>query len=322
MNFSDDILWVFSSKAFLPSDIIGGIYPATYLNIKRLIFLSNHDAIKTLDNLKPKLIILGKCLNSNIINLVNEAKKREIKVISIFDDWHFEPITEREKIKFDFNFKLSELSDNIVVKSYEAQKLIKKNLNIDSKIINDSIRYKTLEIKHRIEKKPNLLWFGTSSNYDTLIFSIDEISSQNIDCNLSIVTNVTDELKIMIQKSNLKNINIKFVDFSDKKLTEEALISDIILIPQFSDNRRAVKSSNRFVDAINFGRLVITNKDNLHVDLKKYYFKGLLTDGIDWAKKNPEKLLFMLESGQKYVRNEYSIDAISMTWMKLIQNTI
>ena len=244
MNFSDDILWVFSSKAFLPSDIIGGIYPATYLNIKRLIFLSNHDAIKTLDNLKPKLIILGKCLNSNIINLVNEAKKREIKVISIFDDWHFEPITEREKIKFDFNFKLSELSDNIVVKSYEAQKLIKKNLNIDSKIINDSIRYKTLEIKHRIEKKPNLLWFGTSSNYDTLIFSIDEISSQNIDCNLSIVTNVTDELKIMIQKSNLKNINIKFVDFSDKKLTEEALISDIILIPQFKNKEfKSIKKS-------------------------------------------------------------------------------
>ena len=45
-------------QSILPIDIIGGIYPATYLKIKRLIFLSNHDTVKTLDSLNPKLIIL------------------------------------------------------------------------------------------------------------------------------------------------------------------------------------------------------------------------------------------------------------------------
>ncbi len=322
MNFSDDILWVFSSKAFLPSDIIGGIYPATYLKIKRLIFLSNHDTVKTLDSLNPKLIILGKCLNSNIINLVDEAKKRSIKVISVFDDWHFNPQTDREKIKFGFNIKLSQLSDKIVVKSDKAKKLIKKNLNIESQIINDSIRYKSLKPKHLINKKPNLLWFGTSSNHDTLISYINEISPQGIESNLSIVTNVTKDLKHWIHKSNLKKINIKLINFSDKTLVEEAQLSDIIIIPQLKDNRRAVKSSNRFIDSINFGRLVITNIDNLHVDLKKYYFAGSLIDGIKWAKNNPKKLFHKLESGQNYVRKKYSIESISSIWKELIKKTI
>ena len=41
----------------MSSDLIGGIVPANYLNIKKLIFLANHNVNKTLDKLNPKIII-------------------------------------------------------------------------------------------------------------------------------------------------------------------------------------------------------------------------------------------------------------------------
>lgn len=320
MNNFDHILWVFSSKAFLPSDIIGGIYPANFLKIKQLIFLSNHDPSKTLDILKPKLIILGKCLNSNIINLTLEAKKRKIYIISIFDDWHFEPQSSREKIKFNFNKELAFLADTLIVKSEGAKKLIKKNLNIESRIINDCVRYKSLEPRSKISDEPKLLWFGTSSNHDTLITAINEIIETNVYFSLSIVTNVTENIKNFIDNINKDKIKIKIIEFSESNLIKEAELSEVIIIPLFNDFKRLVKSSNRFVDAINFGRFIITNKTKLHDELKPYCYSGNIIDGINWGKKNQKKLFNMIVKGQNFVKNSYSIKSIALEWKKLIND--
>ena len=66
MNITNRILWVFSTEATIASDIVGGIMPANYLKIKKIIFLEKDNVTKTLDHYDPKIIIFGKCQFSNI----------------------------------------------------------------------------------------------------------------------------------------------------------------------------------------------------------------------------------------------------------------
>ena len=73
----------------MPSNVVGGIMPADYLGIQKVIFLENHEPLKFLKYYKPKLLVIGKVFHSNILYMAQEAKKLNIKIISVFDDWHF-----------------------------------------------------------------------------------------------------------------------------------------------------------------------------------------------------------------------------------------
>lgn len=86
-------LWIFSfpDPSLIPSEYVGGVKIANYLNIQKIIFLKNHDAEKTLDFYSPSVLIISKAIHPNIINLAKIARSRKIKVIGIFNDWHFEP---------------------------------------------------------------------------------------------------------------------------------------------------------------------------------------------------------------------------------------
>ena len=88
MTSKFDILWIFSfpKPANVPSYVVSGIMPADYLGIQKVVFLENHEPIKFLQYYKPKLLIIGKSFHSKILYMVQEAKKLNIKVISIFDD--------------------------------------------------------------------------------------------------------------------------------------------------------------------------------------------------------------------------------------------
>ena len=57
---------------------------------------------------KPKVIIVGNVFHSNVIELIKEARKLNIKIISIFDDWHFD---KQFKNNFIYNLEIAINSD-------------------------------------------------------------------------------------------------------------------------------------------------------------------------------------------------------------------
>ncbi len=317
-----NVIWVFSTTTIMSSDLIGGIVPANYLNIKKLIFLANHNVNKTLDTLNPKIIIFSRCMNSNIILLAKEAKKRNIKIISIFDDWHFKSSKKREEIKFKFNENLAFLSDKIVVKTESAAKILYQNTKLFSKIIPDSIRYTNISPVNKFSNVPNLIWFGSSSNHDSLIQAINEINNEKIICNIKVVTNITDDLTNLLKKEKFDNIKIKLIEFSDKNLISAMKISEIIILPIIEDFRRIVKSTNRIVDSLNFGRFLISSDTYLNEEFSNFCYRGNIGQGIKWLYKNKIKSINMLSKGQKYVKQTYHIEKTSFKWKKLIEELI
>ena len=324
MHFKNDILWIFSATnpEIIPSYVVGGIMPANYLKIQKIIFLKNHEPKSFLLEFKPKLIVINKVFHSKIILLAKEARDLNIKVISVFDDWHFGMhISKKIEQRFINNKILANNSNNIVVKTKKAADLIYQNTGLRAKIISDCLRFKSHSPIKEIIYPFKISWFGMYTNHDTLKYGIEEILEYDFNVNLKIITNKINELQKRLNYLNLKNINLEFIDWYEK-MDQEILKTDIVIIPYINDYQRIVKSYNRILDSINLGRFtIISNLGHLR-KFEDYCFIGNIGQGLEWAKKNNSLAIEKVKKGLKFVQNNYDIATISKEWKKLIDQTL
>jgi len=324
MNFNNDILWIFSATnpEVIPSYVVGGIMPADYLKIKKIIFLKNHDPKTFLLEFKPKLIVINKAFHSNITLLAEEARDLDIKIISVFDDWHFgTPISNKVEQRFINNKILANISNNIVVKTKKAAELIYQNIGLKANIISDCLRFKSHHPVKEIIYPFKVSWFGMYTNHDTLKYGIEEILEYDFNVNLKIITNKISNLQEKLNYLNLKNINLELIEWNEK-MDQEIIKTDIVIIPYINDHHRIVKSYNRILDSINLGRFtIISDLDHLR-KFEDYCFIGNIGQGLEWVKKNNNLAIEKVKKGLKFVRNNYDIKTISKQWEKLIDQTL
>lgn len=313
----DRVLWIFSfhNPGIMPSNVVGGIMPADMLGIKKLIFLDVHDPEKTLSNLNPKIIILSKVFHDKIIDLVKLAKKRKIKIISIFDDWNFDISSKTFNSKR--NLPVANYSDVIVVKTKSASKVLYKNTGLLSKVVPDMLRFKAHNLYSKINYPFNLCWFGMHTNHDSLIGELMKMNNTNLKINLKIITNFCDKLKIAINKTVYSNISFEFIDWHPQ-FDKEVVKSDIVILPYPKDNERLVKSSNRIIDSINLGRFVLLSDVVQFKEFKNYTFFGDISEGLKWLKKNSHLAKNKVQNGQEYVNKNYSNEVTAKKWKDII----
>ena len=321
VNSNNDILWIFSwpTPETIPSYVVGGIMPADYLKIQKVIFLENHDPKSFLLEFKPKLIIINKAFHSKVTLLAQEARDLNIKIISVFDDWHFD--YSKQFQFFEYNKIIANYSDALVVKTTTAANLVKNNIGLNPHVIHDCLRFNSQEPIRDIKYPFEICWFGMPTNHDSLEKGLNEIQKFDYECNIRIITNRHNLLKERINKLELKKINLSLIKWhksADKEITK----SDIVIIPYINDQRRSVKSHNRIIDSLNLGRLTIISKLPLTKDFEKYCFLGSIGDGLKWIKENKQLAINMLTEGSKFVKNNYNITTISNEWKKLIDQNL
>ena len=318
-EYSTQILWIFNHRYpnFIPSYVVSGIMPADYFGIKKIIFLESDNPDKFLDFYKPKLLIISKAMNNRDIRLLTDsAKSREIKIISIFDDWNFEN-PNRTKI----NLPIAINSDLIIAKTATASLEIKKNTSLNCIVIPDPLRFDSHKIFHQIQEPFNLSWFGMHTNHDTIINELPNLNKSNLQINLSLITNFTEKIEETSNYKAFNNLNIKLINW-DSNSNKNIVKSDIVILPIPNDKKRLVKSSNRIVDSLNLGRFTITSKTLQFKEFNDFVYTGKIVDGLKWALKNTDEAINKTIKGQKYVSENYSIKTICEKWKKIIINLI
>ncbi len=315
-------MWVFSTKVLVPSDLVGCIKPANYLNMKKAVLFPETDIDELLNNTNPKIIIFGKCLHENMIKLAAQAKKKNIITISCFNDWHFNALSTKQEKQFKLNYKLFKKSDYVVVKTNYAKEIIRLNLGSNSHVIPDCLRFNGLEIPESFQNDLEILWFGAPTNHDTLLKGLNEIEEKKIKINVNVVTIISDTIIQELNDKNFQYIRIRLFPFSDKTLLNLALQSKAIIIPLINDHARHVKSSNRIIDSLNFGRFLIKSYTDANREFDKYCYVGNIGEGIEWLRKNENESRNMIIEGQNYVQNNYSVESVSEIWLKFFEKII
>jgi len=308
------VFWVFNRLNFsvIPSYYASGILPSNYLKSSKLVFLEGHDPEKTLDNIDCEVLILLKAFDNGLLNLAECAKKRGIKIISVFDDWYFE-----NKERTELNIPLANLSDHIIVKTTAAETEIEKYFKIKTTVIPDPVRFYKNEIFNiNNNNKLNLCWFGTHSNHDTIINEINKLNKNFLEINITILTNYIHELKKEINLLDTTNLNITIKEWNENS-DKDIVQNEIIILPYPSDKRRLVKSSNRIVDSLNLGRFTILSPVPQFKKFKDFVYYGNILEGILWFKENQLLAKEKTILGQQYVDKNYSLDVVSQKWRDL-----
>jgi len=313
-------LWVLSHPLprIIPSYVVSAIIPSSLLQIPMTLFLKNSDPIKTIKKYSPDVIMVSKMFHNDVINLIKEAKRNNIKIISIFDDWFVDKniINKRHLI----NLEAEKLSNVNVVKTSEAAKVLKNNLAINSQIIPDYLRFDKAIIGDLHFNDPiKVSWFGMPTNFDTLLFGINQIVESNIACELSIISSQFRFLQKNLTTIDKTKINFKLIEWTEA-MDKEVIKSDVVIIPLLDDSRRKIKSSNRIIDAINLGKFVVMSDVHQFKEFKEFCYMGHIGEGLKWVQNNRQSAKEMVLKGQNYVDKQYSKEKITKLWRDIIYN--
>ena len=316
INISKDVIWIFSleNPMGLPSYIVSGILPADYNKIQKIIFLENDNPKNFLIEKKPKVIIVGKVFHSSIIKLIKEARKLNVKIISIFDDWHFD---EQYKNNSIYNLEIAINSNHIIAKTKKAIDTIYEHTKIKGRVIPDCLRYKTLTTIETFSNPYKLCWFGNFTNHPSLLKGIDEISKPLKKIELKIITNKLNDLKNSLIEIDQK-LSLEFIEWT-LSMHENIKKSEIIIIPLINDKKSLVKSSNRIIDSLNMGKFVIINDNDQFSEFRDYCYFGNINDGLEWVYNNKNLAISMIQKGQKYVIENFSLKTVGDKWKILIE---
>lgn len=270
------------------------IVVAKKIKYNEVLYLKNIEAKIVLDICDSKFRksgvgenMINICNMVNLITTTNEFLSREIKTYTGKDAYIIDDPTERKKLDPFF-----------------------PHLKIHDRKRKDTIK---------------LFYYGSEKNFVCLKFKkiiddIKKISNFNVFINIMI-----DRPKKYIDnlKDYIENNIIKIYDFDYYE--QERLIkdSDIILLPinskDFNKDLIYQKSPNRVIDAIQMGKIVITNsgvgsyekfKDFVYWNENHNY-----EEAINWILNNREQVIKKITEGQKYIDQHHTPEIIGKQWI-------
>jgi glycosyltransferase involved in cell wall biosynthesis len=243
----------------------------------------------------------------------------------------------------DSKFRKSEVGENMVnmcsmvnlvttTNQFLASE-IKTYTGKDAYIIDDPTERKKLDpffpnVKIHDRKRRDtikLFYYGSEKNFACLEFKkiiddIKKISNFNVFINVMIdrPEKYIDELKDYIENNIIKIYDFDY--YEQKKLIKD---SDIILLPinskDFNKDLIYQKSPNRVIDAIQMGKIVITNSGvGSYEKFKDFVYwndNHNYEEAINWILNNKEQVIKKITEGQKYIDQHHTPEIIGKQWI-------
>jgi glycosyltransferase involved in cell wall biosynthesis len=149
-------------------------------------------------------------------------------------------------------------------------------------------------------------------------------SSGDIGCRLELVASEQSRplgVEIATAVNNAKPAwSVEYTAWSPAAVEAAIARSDFVVLPQ--EHRTAwgrVKSHNRLVQTIRCGRLAIASPIPSYAELADYAWVGeSIADGLRWALQHPEHAAARVASGQAYVAEHFSPEAIGAKWARAL----
>jgi hypothetical protein len=267
---------------------------AKKIKYNEVLYLKNIEAKIVLDICDSKFRksgvgenMIDMCNMVNLVTTTNEFLAREIKTYTGKEAYVIDDPTERKKLDPFF-----------------------PHLKIHDRKRKDTVK---------------LFYYGSEKNFACLKFKkiiddIKKISNFNVFINIMIdrPKKYVDELKDYIENNIIK---IYDYDYDEQEILIKD--SDIILLPINSKdfNKHIVyqKSPNRVIDAIQMGKIVITNsgvasyekfKDFVYWNENHNY-----EEAINWILNNKEQVIKKITEGQKYIDQHHTPEIIGKQWI-------
>ena len=267
---------------------------AKKIKYNEVLYLKNIEAKIVLDICDSKFRksgvgenMIDMCNMVNLVTTTNEFLAKEIKAYTGKEAYVIDDPTERKKLDPFFPY-----------------------LKIHDRKRKDTVK---------------LFYYGSEKNFACLKFKkiiddIKKISNFNVFINIMIdrPKKYIDELQEYIENNIIKIYDFDY--YEQERLIKD---SDIILLPinskEFNKDLIYQKSPNRVIDAIQMGKIVITNsgvasyekfKDFVYWNENHNY-----EEAINWILNNKEQVIKKITEGQKYIDQHHTPEIIGKQWI-------
>jgi hypothetical protein len=206
---------------------------------------------------------------------------------------------------------LANVADAVVVSTPALADVVREQTPVKASIVGDPVEGARREPGAVRQPPVCLLWFGHPVNLDTLQHGLPQLAARNIAFELTLVT---------APRAGAEAMGHRFRAWSSDAVFDELGKCDAVIIPSNPyDPRKAVKSANRFTEALWAGRFVIAHPLPSYEPLAPYGWVGEdLGEGLAWLTGHPDEALARIRAGQEWVAAHASREAIAAAWKAAI----
>ncbi len=251
--------------------------------------------------------ILEPALAPVALELAAALSAKGVKVTVDFCDDHFDHSQLGPVYR-----ALANVADGIVVSTPALAEVVRQQTPTKVGIVGDPVEGARREPSALRQPPLRLLWFGHPANLDTLRFGLPQLGARGLEFSLTVVT---------AAGSGAENSGHRFRPWSSDAVFDELGKCDAVIIPSNPyDPRKAVKSANRFTEALWAGRFVIAHPLPSYEPLAPYGWVGEdLGEGLAWLTGHPDEALARIRAGQDWVAANASREAIAAAWKAAIE---
>jgi glycosyltransferase involved in cell wall biosynthesis len=250
--------------------------------------------------------IFDTSLTQTTLELAEALRQRGMRIIADYSDDHFLDPARGPGYR-----AMAAAADAAVASTPGLAEVLQAHTPVRVSVVTDPVEGERGEPRASIASPPRLLWFGHPLNLDTLPDGLEQIARRRIAVALTVLTSPGAGAEVL---------GHRFRAWSTAALFEELRACDAVIIPSNPhDPRKAVKSPNRFTEALWAGCFVIAHPLPAYEPLAPYGWVGEdLGEGLAWLLAHPDEALARIRAGQEAVARDFSPAAIGRAWQAAI----
>jgi hypothetical protein len=252
-------------------------------------------------------VVFGKLFDpamaKDVVELAAQLKTRGAKVLADFSDDHFSDPRLGPGYR-----AIAAACDRAVASTAELAAVLREQTPRPVSMVTDPVGGERGEPGASLHRPARLLWFGHPSNLDALAANLPQLG----DCALTVMT---------APGAGAQQLGHRFVPWSTAALFQALRECDAVVIPSNPhDPRKAVKSPNRFTEALWAGRFVIAHPLPAYRSLAPFGWVGEhLGDGLAWLASHADEGRARIAAGQQWIEQHCSRAAVGRAWQAVIE---
>ena len=259
-----------------------------------------------------------------VLSLLDRLRASGVKVIADFCDDSF-----HDRPRGTFDIGLANSVDAVVVSTPGLAEVLRALTPVRVTVVTDPVEGERGEPRvpqgHRAPLE--LLWFGHISNFDTLIAGLRELEPAAAESPFSLLALTSQD---PAREAALAEVDrawrgtgrsCRFRPWSVQATFDALGSCDAVIIPSDpSDTAKAVKSPNRFAEAVWAGRFVLAHPLPAYEPFAASGWVGQdLKEGLRWLLQHPDEATARIATGQEIVLRHHSLDAVGQAWKRAIE---
>lgn len=285
---------------------------------------------------KTDAVILGKLTSADrdwaadaefVLGVVQDLRGRGVRIIADFCDDHF-----IDEVRGGYSTTLANVADAVVASTPELATVLRSVTRAPVTMVTDPVEGKrgAPRVPAADAASVHLIWYGHWTNLATLELGLPQLEPvlRRVRVRLDIYSNPEsggEELAAQTQDAwRPSGGECRFIEWSAERAWQALAACDAVLIPTDRHNpKRAVKSPNRFTEAVWAGRFVIAHPLAAYEPLADYGWVGEdLGSGLQWLLDNGAAALGRIAAGQEAIERRFAPAVIAREWMQIIDSVV